>query len=88
MCSRREAPAPGLRSDSGEKAEQKQEWLEEKHIQVICEYPSQCQLDLEAMIWTCGIVGGKKGIQVKGTKAGKEMELRKQRVAEMLRQLR
>ena len=34
MCSRRETPAPGLRSDSGEKAEQKQEWLEEKHIQV------------------------------------------------------
>ena len=34
-----EDPAPGLRSDSGEKAGQKQEWLEEKSIQVICEYP-------------------------------------------------
>ena len=57
--------------------------MEEESIWEICDHPISCQLDLEGMIWTCGIVCGEKGIQVKGTKVSKGMELRKQRVAEM-----
>ena len=35
------------------------------------------------MIRTCGIACGEKGIQAKGNKVGKTMELKKHREAEM-----
>ena len=40
------------------------------------------------MIRTCGIACGEKGIQAKGNKVGKTMELKKHREAEMSGQCR